>query len=264
MTASNRCTGRKSCSRNSNRRADRSLRGLVDAIVLVPAGTFRMGSPDDDREALPSEKPQHEVTIAVDEDTMIQFGGHREVLLSELAAGDVVRVYAVAAENGLLAVKIKVLDDDGRYDEFEGTIVGVTGSVLTIENKDGTTVDINVTSQTQIRHRFDQATIADLQPGVVIEVTVRRNADGSFDALFIAIEDRGDEDEVEIKGTVVSATDTSVTVQRGSEELTVQFNHETEFKRGTAEDLVAGQKVEIEAIRRRDGTMLAKKIEIED
>ena len=42
----------------------------------------------------------NEVTIAVDEDTMIQFGGHREVLLSELAAGDVVRVYAVAAENG--------------------------------------------------------------------------------------------------------------------------------------------------------------------
>ena len=101
-------------------------------------------------------------------------------------------------------------------------------------------------------------------PGVVIEVTVRRNADGSFDALFIAIEDRGDEDEVEIKGTVVSATDTSVTVQRGSEDLTVQFDHETEFKGGSAKDLVAGQKAEIEAIRRRDGTLLAKKIEIED
>ena len=207
-----------------------------------------------------------EVTVRVDDETIIRFGGHRVITLADLVVGDEVRVHATPTETGLLAVKIRVLDDDGRYDEFEGTIVAVTGSVLTIEKKNGTTVDVNVTSQTYIRRRFEPATIADLQPGVKIELTVRHNADGSNDALFIAIEghERGEDREVEIKGAVVSATDHSVTVLTRSGAVTVEFDGQTEFKNGSAEDLVAGRRVEIEAVRRDDGTLLAKKIEIED
>lgn len=203
-----------------------------------------------------------EVTVAVDDETIIRFGGHRVITLSEIVVGDQVRVHATTTdEGGLLAVSIKLVDDDGRYDEFEGTIVAVTGSVLTIEKKDGTTVDVHITSTTRIRRRFEPATVAELIPGTLVELTVRNNSDGSLEALFIAIES---DNEVELKGTVVTAGEGTITILTGSGEVTVAFDDDTEFKGGSAEDLAAGVKVEIKAVRRGDGTLLAKKIEIED
>src|SRR5262249_19847206 len=67
-----------------------------------------------------------------------------------------------------------------------GTVASVSGDTITVTRRDGTTMTIHVASDTRIRVAgVDQATIADVKPGMAIAVARSRRADGSLDATAV-------------------------------------------------------------------------------
>ncbi|RMF60433.1 MAG: hypothetical protein D6743_14945, partial [Calditrichaeota bacterium] len=203
------------------------------------------------------------IVFLVDDNTEILGRDENPIGLSDLQEGQLVEVKAQVQSDGtLLATKIKLEDDVPGENEVEvkGEIqvlgdgeIQVSGVVFLVD--DNTRI---------VDERGREIAFADLQVGVVVEVKAVVQADGSFLATKIKIEDRL-KDELEITGTIEALTDTSVTVD--GREFLVDANTEIldDMKNPIDfADLSEGQLVEIRAEILADGTLLATRIKLED
>ena len=211
------------------------------------------------------------VTIAVTPDTIIRIDDQM-ASLSDIKTGDKVEVNATSDGTTLTAVRIQVeTEDDDQFTEVKGAVASVNGSVVTVMTKKGP-VDVTVTSSTTFRG----GSVSDLQMGTLVEISAKKNSDGSLEALNVEIQtsnggsnnNNGTSQTVEFKGSIADVSKDSITVRMWNGKTTVAFDGSTVVQKGnkiaSTSDLKTGQTVEIKAQRRSDNTLLAKSIKIDD
>jgi archaellum component FlaF (FlaF/FlaG flagellin family) len=159
---------------------------------------------------------------------------------------------------------------DHPQSEIEGTIKAVSSSSLTVTSSHKTDVTVGLTDSTVIRKGETILTSADLTVGERVHVRTVTAADGTVSASLVIVQNDGtsDDNEIEIKGTVSTVGTDSVTITAADgTQTTVKVDANTVIRSGSATlqltDLKVGDVVEVEATRASDGTLVAKKIQVE-
>jgi uncharacterized protein DUF5666 len=147
--------------------------------------------------------------------------------------------------------------------EFRGRIEKISGSDLSVSGR-----LVHTNSSTRIRRKGDPIPFGALAVGQTVEVEGAGQADGSLLASKITLEDDDDNPgvgaEVEFQGTIQAINNTTLTVAG----RLVRTDASTRIRR-KGDDLpfsalAVGQRVEVEGNQQSDGSVLAKKIGLED
>jgi hypothetical protein len=156
-------------------------------------------------------------------------------------------------------------------EEIEGTLQSVDaagGKLVVVDQRLGT-ITVVTNSTTVIRHGGTSLTLAMLTAGQRVHVKAMKQTDGTYLATEIVLQDQETGGEREVVGTVAS-TDSgakSFVVTTSSGSVTVKTDASTTFKlRGQAvtfSSLAAGERVEVNGTLQADGSVLAKKVNIE-
>ena len=208
-------------------------------------------------------------TVMVQPSTVIRHG-NRTFSFADLRIGDHVIVKGSRNGTNVTATEIKVNrgdddddDDDGDDDdetEVRGTVsllIGVCpGLTFTVA---GTRVVTNAAT------RFEGGACSTLTNGMRVEVEGIRRSDGSL--LATKVNRRGDEDdddnETEVRGTVSLLIGTCPGLTFTVAGTRVVTNAATRFEDGACSTLRTTMRVEVEGIRRNDGSLLATEVERE-
>ncbi len=153
--------------------------------------------------------------------------------------------------------------------ELRGTIDAISGSDLTVSSR-----LVHTDGSTRIKQHGDSVPFSALQVGQTVEVEGNEQPDGSVLARKVSIEDEGNDGdgndgddqggEVNFQGSIQSISGSDLTVDGrlvhtdGSTRIR-QHGDTVPFSA-----LQVGQRVEVEGSRQSDGSVLAKKISIED
>ena len=95
----------------------------------------------------------------------------------------------------------QTLEDDGTWTidaiavilpHVGGEVTAIDGSTITVEGRDGTTSTITVNGDTTYQVNGDDATLADVEVGMVLIAEGTENADGSLTATEVKAADPGD------------------------------------------------------------------------
>ena len=126
-------------------------------------------------------------TITVDSGTTYTESGDA-IALSDLAVGDEIRFE-------------QTLEDDGTYSidaiavippHVGGTVTAVSGSTITVEQRDGTSATVSVTANTTYRvSGADDSALADVEVGMFLVAEGTENSDGSLTATAVRASDPG-------------------------------------------------------------------------
>ena len=126
-------------------------------------------------------------TITVDSGTTYSESGDTTAL-SDLAVGDQIRFE-------------QTLEDDGSYTidaiavippHAGGTVTAISGSTITVEQRDGTEATIKVGSSTTYTVSGNEATLADVEVGMRLVAEGTENSDGSLTATEVRAADPND------------------------------------------------------------------------
>jgi hypothetical protein len=117
-------------------------------------------------------------TITTDGSTAYQFGA-AEGTRADLENGIVARIQGEATgDNALRATSVQVAGD-----RVAGTVTARTADTITITTRDGTSVTVHVTAETEFRIRgVEDADLDDVTVDMTIGVSGRERSDGSIDA----------------------------------------------------------------------------------
>jgi hypothetical protein len=199
-------------------------------------------------------------TVFVPQGTTIRHG-NRTFQFSDLRVGDHVQVKGTRNGSMVTASEIKVEqggdddDDDDDVDRttFRGSVSLLTGLcpglTLTVA---GTRVVTNAATQ------FDDVTCATLRNEMTVEVTGIRRSDGSVLATEI---DREDSDTTEVRGTVSLLIGLCPGLTFTAAGTQIVTNAATQFEDVTCATLTNTMLVEVQGLRRSDGSILASKID---
>ncbi|HEX4896880.1 MAG TPA: DUF5666 domain-containing protein [Candidatus Limnocylindrales bacterium] len=125
-------------------------------------------------------------TIVVDSGTTYSESGDT-IALSDLAVGDQVHFE-------------QTLEDDGTYSidaiavippHVGGKVTAISGSTITVEQRDGTSATVNVTGDTTYQVSGDDAALADVEVGMFLVAEGIENSDGSLTATAVRAADPG-------------------------------------------------------------------------
>ena len=149
-------------------------------------------------------------------------------------------------------------DNGDDYDyEIEGVITGIISQESFLIN--------NIVVTHSPSTRFEYGTVADLATGRRIEVEGTRTSSETIIAYKIEFEDYDDYEnydrDFEIEGVITSIIDSDSFMINS---FLVTHNSSTRFEYGTAADLAAGRRIEVEGTRTSSETIIAYKIEFED
>jgi hypothetical protein len=211
------------------------------------------------------------VDVSISSTTVIRLhDGHGSV--SDLTVGASVEIEAKRnADNSLTALFIEVLGNSGGGDHggpsvaaFRGTVGTVSASSFTLTTSSGS-VTLTTDSSTMVRKNGHAATVADLASGQHVSVVALVNADHSYLAKLVVIEDQpATAPLVELEGTIKSVGTTSLVVTAHSGDVTVTVDSSTVITNNGhsahLSDLSAGERVEARAQSQSDASLLAKTI----
>lgn len=76
-----------------------------------------------------------------------------------------------------------------QFAQATGTVTAVSGTQVTIQNLQGTMITLQLTSQTRYI-RQQAASLSDVQDGKTIQIIAKQNADGSYTAQTVVIQNR--------------------------------------------------------------------------
>ncbi len=142
-----------------------------------------------------------------DSNTVVQDANHNYITLDQLTVGQYVEVKGRYDDAGALwAVKIKVEDRTRSTVEYTGEILSISADSINVNNKlffvDSTTVILGFQGQAL---SFDSLAVGD-----VVEVKAEMQADGTFNALRIKLEDSSD--MIMVVGPITAISDSSIWV----------------------------------------------------
>lgn len=203
------------------------------------------------------------LTFAVTDDTIIEGDDDEPILFSDLAVGLVVEVHGAEIDGTLVATRIEVEDDFNNDDEeveLTAALDAVGDAQIVVLGR-----AFQVLPTTPV-YGFDDEPIqlSDLEAGDVVEVDARRDADGTLVALRIERDDDpANEIDLEAAVTAVGAATVDVIgITFVVDDATVIVNDDD--APATLDDLMPGQRVEVDAIAEESGVRRALRIEIED
>ncbi len=205
----------------------------------------------------------NDVTFFVDANTELKGAHGATPDFSNFLVGDIVEVRAkLQADSSYLATRVELQNQsEGDDFEVEGHIESIGGDSLMVNS-----ITFFVDASTEIRGRHGSTpAFSDLQAGNRVEVRASRQADGSFLASRIKLEDGDDDGEVEIKGVIEALGPDSLmvnTIVFAVDSSTNVFDHNNNPI--SFSDLRVGGFVEVKANRRADGSLLAVRIKQED
>jgi hypothetical protein len=123
-------------------------------------------------------------TIAVDSGTTYSESGDT-IALSDLAVGDQIRFEQTLEDDGTFTIDaIAVIPPHAG-----GTVTAISGSTITVEQRDGTEATIKVSSGTTYTVSGDEATLADVEVGMFLVAEGTENSDGSLTATQVRAAD---------------------------------------------------------------------------
>ena len=126
-------------------------------------------------------------TITVDDETEYSKSGD-EIGLADLAVGDRIGFRQTLQDDGTWTIDaIAVI-----LPHVGGEVTAVDGSTITVEGRDGTTSTITVNGDTTYQVNGDDATLADVEVGMVLIAEGTENADGSLAATEVKAADPDD------------------------------------------------------------------------
>lgn len=192
------------------------------------------------------------VTVHTDGATEIKRNGRR-IALTDLSAGETVKVEGTLLGDGtVLAREIEVDDDQV---EFTGTVDSVSSPDLQVNG-----ITVHTDGNTRITRKGRGITLADVKAGETVAVDGVLLPDGSVLARRLQAGEDADDDEVEFLGIVQSITPPSLTVSG----VNVLTDANTEIERDdhkiSLTDLQVGEIVQVEGVLLPDGTVLAHEI----
>ncbi len=225
-----------------------------------------------------------DITAAIVETTSIR-KGNRALTPADLVVGD--RVHVVASPNedntyNAIEIKLQNHQDDGVDDgdddaplkrELEGPVVSIDAASITVLDASTGEQTAVITAETLIRKGGTTLTVEDIEPGDRVHVRARVEDDLSLTAIEIKLQegnhdDPDDDETLELEGSVVSISDTSITVLTSTGEQTAAITAETQIHNDegplTVADIEVGDQVEVEARVEADASLTALEIEVED
>jgi len=156
-------------------------------------------------------------------------------------------------------------------EEIEGlvSVVNAGAGTLTVLDQRLGAVVVKTTNTTILRHGQTTMTLSQIQVGMRVHVKALLQADGTFLATEIIIQDENVGGNREVDGTVtsVNAMAMSFVVQSTGALVTVKTDSSTTFRnRGSSasfSSVTAGVMVEAEGVLQADGSILARSVTIE-
>ncbi len=119
-------------------------------------------------------------TITVDSGTTYSKAG-ATITLADLAVGDEIGFRQTHETNGTWTIdSVAVIAPHAG-----GQVTAVSGSTITVTQRDGTTVTITVTGSTTYQVNGNSATLADLKVGMFVVAEGTKNTDGSITARSV-------------------------------------------------------------------------------
>lgn len=212
------------------------------------------------------------VTIETNPSTVIRHGG-TPIPLSDIKSGMRVHVRATAQTGGsFLASEILVQDEDVEPErDVHGTIKSIdTGKTLFVLSTGSGDVTIHTDGTTVFEKNDQTVAFSALAVGDQAEVEGTQQTDGSILARKVDVE-HPEQKEADVTGTIqkIDPSAHSFVLTTSSGLVTVQTDSSTEFRgahdsAGSFSDLTVGARVEVEGTLQTDGSVLAKKVKIED
>lgn len=125
-------------------------------------------------------------TITVDADTEFTKGGDA-ITLADLAVGDQVGFRQTLEDDGTWTIdSIAVI-----LPHVGGEVTAVSGSTITVDQRDGTSATITVNAATDYQVNGEDAALADIEVGMFLVAQGTENADGSITASDVRAGDEG-------------------------------------------------------------------------
>lgn len=125
-------------------------------------------------------------TITVDAGTTYSRSGDT-IALGDLAVGDEIAFRQTREDDGSWTIDaIAVI-----LPHVAGEVTAVSGSTITLQRRDGTSVTITVNAETEYQVNGDNAELADIEVGMFLVARGTENADGSLTATDVRAGERG-------------------------------------------------------------------------
>ena len=125
-------------------------------------------------------------TITVDADTTYSEAGET-IALGDIAVGDQIAFRQTLEDDGSWTIdKVAVI-----LPHVGGEVTAISGSTITVEQRDGTTATITVNGATEYQVNGDDAALADVEVGMFLVAQGVENADGSLTATDVRAGERG-------------------------------------------------------------------------
>lgn len=195
--------------------------------------------------------------VVTDARTEIRRGDQR-ITLAQLAVGETVKVEGrTQADGSVLAEEIKTRDP-GQEASFEGSIESIRPPALRVAGR-----DVLTDAETRIKRGSQRIGLSDLKVGERVRVEGRLQPNGTVLAREIKAGQHDDE-EFELEGLVESVTPPSLRVSGRLVLTDTATRIERDDRRIALGDLKVGERVEVEGTRRADGSLLARKIEVDE
>ncbi len=156
-------------------------------------------------------------------------------------------------------------------EEIEGLVSAVSagaGTLTVLDQRLGAVV-VKTTSTTVLRHGQTMMTLSQIQVGMRVHVKALLQADGTYLATEILLQDENVGGNRDVDGTVtsVNTVEMSFVVQSTGAAVTVKTDSSTTFrKRGISasfSDVTTGVMVDVEGVLQADGSILARRVAIE-
>jgi Cu/Ag efflux protein CusF len=212
-----------------------------------------------------------DVVVGVTTSTLIRMQG-KVVNVSALVVGSRVEVEAVQkADKSLVAISIDV-ESPTSLAKVEGTVTAVAADHLTVHTKSGDNITVGVNADTIIRAHDQRIGLSDIKTGDHVYVDARVNADGTFTALRIEVQNQhdggNDNHTVDLTGLIASISSGSISVTAGGKTVVVKISSTTIIRRGSTTlspaDLKVGNPVEVKGQLNTDGSVAATLIQVAD
>ncbi len=203
-------------------------------------------------------------TFLVDENTVYRGRRGNPFSFDMIQVGMLLEVKAILQAGNLLATRVKTEDDHnnqhGNEIELKGFIDAKTANSVFVGQK-----EFLVNSQTVIlNHNNSPITFSQLNVGDYVEIKAYRQADSSFLAVRIKLEDTP-QNQIELKAKIESIVGNDISVGGvtfSTDSNTIFLDHNR--MPITIAFLSVGMLVEVKGFKRQDGTYYATKVKIED
>ncbi len=196
------------------------------------------------------------VTIKTTSSTVFSRAG-KTVSLSAVSSGENVHVQGTKNSDGSITATRVDIELPG----YRGQVTAVSGSTITVKDRNGTTYTIKTTSSTSFEMAGQSASLSDVKTGEQMSAEGTLNSDNSLNAETVQIELPG------YRGQVTAVSGSTITVQDHGGTHTIQTTSSTKFTRGgqsaSLSDVKTGDQIDAEGTLNSDGSLAAQVVQIE-